>query len=307
MMFAPLVFGNGLTIDALVDSGAYISAIVWSELDRIQEQALASIFEIDDPPNFENLSANGQLEKPIATATLKFYMGNNTCAEHFDLMKNMTEPTTGLHSKRHSSVVVEAIHGLIRFPHSTMQAKNAAIGTSSKTQPVPTHNKTSVPPMTTKTITEFVDHPSKWPTTGTVTSVSKFAEAARLIISYSNTTISDIKAATRITDTPYLIKKNTQIAEFSVVTPKGSKFIKLVDTAILSMLLEADPDVSTYLNELLKTNRPEQQNNTFWLLTHKKIRAKLRIRPQYRHGSVKNYLNCKKKKNSTRRLTQNHE
>ena len=39
MLYVPLDFENGLTINALVDSGAYVSAIVQTELDRIKQQA----------------------------------------------------------------------------------------------------------------------------------------------------------------------------------------------------------------------------------------------------------------------------
>ena len=39
MLYVPLGSENGLTIDALVDSGAYVSAIAQKELDRIQQQA----------------------------------------------------------------------------------------------------------------------------------------------------------------------------------------------------------------------------------------------------------------------------
>ena len=33
------------------------------------------------------------------------------------------------------------------------------------------------------------------------------------------------------------------------------------------MIHEGDPDLITYLTELLKTNKPDQQNNIFWLPT----------------------------------------
>ena len=115
--------------------------------------------------------------------------------------------------------------------------------------------------MTTKTITAFDDHSSEWHTTGTVTPVGKFTEATSLLISHSISTKIDKKTAVRITNTtgsPYSIKKSTQIAEFSVVTPAQSKFIKQVDTGVLSMIPEGDPDLTTYLNELLRTNKPEQ-------------------------------------------------
>ena len=85
-------------------------------------------------------------------------------------------------------------------------------------------------------------------------------------------TLIDRKIAVRVTNTtesPYTIKKNTQIAEFFVVTPEQSKFIKPVDMAILSMIPEGDPDLVTYLTELLRTNKPDQQNNAFWFPTPK--------------------------------------
>ena len=82
----------------------------------------------------------------------------------------------------------------------------------------------------------------------------------------------DRKLAVRVTNTtesPYTVNKNTQIAEISVVTLEQSRFIKPVDTAILSMISEGDLDLITYLTELLRTNKPDQQNNTFWFPTPK--------------------------------------
>ena len=64
MLYVPLDFENGSTIDALVDSGAYVSALAQKEFDRIKQQSPSNILKIDDPPNFQNQVANGQLEKP---------------------------------------------------------------------------------------------------------------------------------------------------------------------------------------------------------------------------------------------------
>ena len=78
MLYVPLDFENGSTIEALVDSRAYVSAIARTEMDRIKQQAPGNIFKTDDPPNFQIQVANGQLEKPISTATLKVDTGDNT-------------------------------------------------------------------------------------------------------------------------------------------------------------------------------------------------------------------------------------
>ena len=185
----------------------------------------------------------------------------------------MTGPIIGLHFMRHNSVVIDTTHGLIHIPHLTMHVKSASSQASAKPQVVLIHHSIAIPQMTTKTITAFVDHISDRNTTGTVTPVEKFSEAASLIISHSMSTLSDRKIAvgvTKTTESPYTINKNTQIADFSVVTPEQSKFIKPVDTAILSMIPEGNPDLGTYLTELLTTNKPDQQNNTSWFPRPKK-------------------------------------
>ena len=176
----------------------------------------------------------------------------------------------GLHFMEKNSVAIYTTHGLIHFPHLTMQVKTASSQITTKPQPVITDDALTIPPMTTKTITAFIDHQSQWNTTGTATTLEKFTETASLLISHSMSTMFDKRIAVKVTNTtesPYLIRKITQIAEFSVVTPEQSKHNKPVHMAILSMIPQGDPDLTAYLNELLKTNKPEQQNNTFWFPT----------------------------------------
>ena len=216
-------------------------------MDIIKQQAPASVFKSDDPPNFQNQVATGHLEKPIATTTLKFDIEDNNFAEYLVLMKNLTGPIIELHFMRHNSVVIDTTRGLIHFPHLTMQVKSESSGTSIKPQIVLTHDSKTVPPMTTNTITTFVDHSSECNTACTVTPVENVTEAASRIISQSISTEFDKKRAVRVTNTmesPYSINKNTQNSDFSVVSPEQSKFIKPVDKAILNMIPEDDPDLS---------------------------------------------------------------
>ena len=270
MLYVPLDFENNLTVDALVDIGAFVNAIAQDDLESIKQKAPNNILKIDDSPNFQIQVANGQLEKPLSTATLKFETGDNSFAVHFVVMKKLTGPMIGLHFIRNNSVVIDTTHGLIHFPHLTMQIKRASSEKTTKSQPVITDEALTIPPATTKTVTAFIDHPSKWKTTGTVTPLEKFTETASLLISHSMSTIIDKRIAVRVTNTtesPYFIKKHTENAEFSVVTPEQSKHIKPVDMAILSMIPQDDPDLTAYLNELLRTSKPEQQDNTFWFPT----------------------------------------
>ena len=243
--------------------------------------------KLDDPPNFQIQVAIGQLEKPIATATLKFDIGDHIFAEHFIVMKNLTGPIMGLLFMKHNSVVIDTTHGLIHFPHLTMQVKSALNQTSAKPQAVLIHGSIIIAQMTIKTITDLVDLLSEWNTTGTVTPVEKFTKAASLIISHSMSTVIDRKVAVRVTNTtksPYTVNKNKQSLEFSVVTPEKSKFFKPVDTAILRMIPEGNPVLIAYLTELLKTNKPDQQNNIFWFPTPQNP-GNTDIIPRFRHES----------------------
>ena len=65
MLYMPLDFDNNLTIDALVNSRTFFSAIAQDDLETIKQKAPNNILKIDDPPNFQIQVANGQLEKPL--------------------------------------------------------------------------------------------------------------------------------------------------------------------------------------------------------------------------------------------------
>ena len=56
-------------------------------------------------------------------------------------------------------------------------------------------------------------------------------------------------------------QEKSLIAEFSIVTPEQPKHNKPIAMAILSLIPQADPDLTAYLNELLRRNEPEQQKN----------------------------------------------
>ena len=286
MLYVPLDFENNLKVDALMDSGASASAIAQDELDTIKQKASNKILKIDDIPNFQIQVSNGQLEKPLATATLKFEIGDII----FVVMKELTGPKIGLHLMRNNNVVIHTTHGLIQFPQLTMKVKTASSKTTTKPQPVITDEALILQPTTTKTITAFIDHPSKWITTGTVTPLEKFTETASLLISHSMSTMIEMRIAVRVTNTtasPYIIKKQTQVSEFSVVTPEQSKHIKPVDMAILRMIPQGVPDLPAYLKNFSERINPGSKT-TLSGSQHLKILDILMITPQHRQESSMN-------------------
>ena len=97
----------------------------------------------------------------------------------------------------------------------------------------------------------------------------------------------------------------TQIAEFSVITSEQSKHIEPVDMAILSMIPQGDLDPAAYLNELLRTNKPEQQKNTFWLPTPENP-GKLEDHSPIQTRILEELIELKNKENSTHKRAFSH-
>ena len=224
-------------------------------------------------------------------------------------MKKLTGPYIGLHFIRNKRVVIDTTQGLIQLPHLTMQVKTASNEPNSNPQAVLTDGALTILPRTTKTITAFVDHPSEWSTTGTVTPLEKFTKTASLLISHSMSTLIDNNVAIRVTNTtesPYSLKRNTQIAEFSVVFPEQSEYVKMVYMAILSMIPEANTNLTTYLNDLLRMKKLEQQNNTFWFPTPENP-GKPEDHTPTQTGTLRKSLELKKNRKSPHKTTQSLE
>ena len=55
-----------------------------------------------------------------------------------------------------NNVVIDTTHGLIHFPHLTMQVKSASSGKNAKPQVVLIRDSITVPPMTTKQPQHFL-------------------------------------------------------------------------------------------------------------------------------------------------------
>ena len=94
-------------------------------MDNIRQQAQNKIFKNCDPASFQLQLANGELEKPKPTATLKLHVEVNNFAEKFVQMKELTGLIIGLQYRRHISLVIDTTLGLILFPDLITQVKSA--------------------------------------------------------------------------------------------------------------------------------------------------------------------------------------
>ena len=95
MLCFPMDFGE-LTIDGLIDTGALSSAIPEMDLRIIRLLSPQSVIREGQPPNFQIMGANGQLETPKSTIELKFEVGDIEFHEMFIVIEHLTGPSIGL-------------------------------------------------------------------------------------------------------------------------------------------------------------------------------------------------------------------
>ena len=69
-------------------------------------------------------------------------------------------------------------------------------------------------------------------------------------------------------DHPYTPKKGTHIANFSILTPEQTKHIQPVNpTSVRHLLNNSHDDAIHYINNLLKTSKNDEVNETYWFPT----------------------------------------
>ena len=95
MLYLPLGFGE-ITMDGLVDSGAFINAMSWSDYFAIKMNSDSCVIKVYPQLPFKIECANAQLEQPIATADIQFNIGTYTFTDTFVILSRTSSPIIGL-------------------------------------------------------------------------------------------------------------------------------------------------------------------------------------------------------------------
>ena len=135
MLCFPMDFGE-LTIDGLIVTGALSSAIPEMDLRKIRLLSPQSVIREGEPPNFQIMVANGQLETPKSTIELKFEVGDIEFHEMFIVMEHLTGPSIGLMFFQRNHTVLDMRQGILNFPSFLMQLKTADHKYSNELEPI---------------------------------------------------------------------------------------------------------------------------------------------------------------------------
>ena len=91
MPYLPLEFGK-LTMNRLVDAGAFINTMSWSDYNLIKKNSDCCVTKEYPQTPFKIECANAQLEQPIATADIQFNIGTCTFTDTFVILSTTSFP-----------------------------------------------------------------------------------------------------------------------------------------------------------------------------------------------------------------------
>ena len=236
--------------------------------------------------------ANGQLEAPILTVELQFQVGDITFREKFVVMTGLTRPLTGLLFLQRNSTIFDMRQGTLNFAFFSMQLKNEDRTYPNVFEPI-------LYPV------ETILQPGKGATNWVKSQIFTDNEAiginqpSPLLENYEDLLVPPALSSTQnnkymvqisnFMNHPYILKKGTHIANFSMSTPEQTKQIRPVNpTSVRHLLNNNHDDDVHHINSLLKTRKPKKSMKPTGSQRHKTEAMNRNIRP-FKHAFSINY------------------
>ena len=272
MLYFRMAFGE-LNIDGLVDTGALSSAIPEADLTICKIQLLAPHTKLNErpPTEFQIMVANGQLEAPIATVELQFEVGDITLREKFIVMTNLTSPLIGLLFLQRNSTILDMRQGILTFSFFSMQLKNEDRTYPNVIEPILDPAETILQPGKRTTIWVKLQVYTDNEATGIIQPSPLLESNEDLLICPALSSTQNNKHMVQISnflDHPYTLKKETQIANFSILTPEQTKHIRPVNpTSVRHLLNNNYDDAIHFIKSFLKTSKSDEVKETYWFPT----------------------------------------
>ena len=317
MLYFPKDFGE-LNIDGLIDTGTLSNAISEADLRKIRLLAPHTILNEGPPPEFRIMAANGQLEAPFATVELQFEVGDITFKEKFIVMTNLTSPSIGLVFLQRNSTIHDMRQGILNFPFFSMQLKNEDRTYPNVIEPILNPVETTLQPGKRTTIWVKSQIYTDNEATGMFQPSPLLENDEDLLICPALSSTQNNKHMIQINfflDHPYTLKKETHIANFSILTPEQTKHIRPVNpTSVRHLLNNNHDDAIHYIKSLLKTSKTDEVNEAYWFPTpqnpgndkeHKTIQT--RILKELRELEQLEQLNPLEDTNSRNQILSNFE
>ena len=269
MLYFPVDFVE-LNTDGLIDTGALSGAIPEADLRKFRLLVPHTILNEGPPPEFQIMVANGQLEAPIATVEMQFEVGDIRFREKFIVMTSLTSPLIGLLFLQRNRTILDTREGIVNFPFFSMQLKNEDQTYPNVIEPILNPVETILPPGKRTTLWVKSQIYTDDEKTGLIQPSPLLKNDEDLLICPVISSTQNNKhmvQTSNFLDHPHTLKKETHIANFSILTPEQTKHIRPVNPTSVKHLLDNNHDDAIhYINSLLKTSKTNEVIETYWKL-----------------------------------------
>ena len=183
----------------------------------------------------------------------------------------MTGPILGLTFLKINSAILDVSQALLHFPHLTYAIAAEDNETASRHHKVTIKNQLTIMPDQCITIEAGINLRTIANTTGIIHPTEQYSREHQLVVASSLSTVSNSKIEIRVTNTspnPFTLKKNANVAEFTILSPQEAKQLHPLNSAALKVLAEDKTEQALeYVNELLKSSEKPQTTQNFWFPT----------------------------------------
>ncbi len=120
MYYAPLIV-EGFEFDALVDTGACLSAMPMSTFNRILESSPSNMLLCRDKPSFDIQAANGKSCPVLFKTIIAFSICGHQFQEEFLVLPEMNTPLLGLPFFKYNGINILTSTRMLQLPNMTVQ------------------------------------------------------------------------------------------------------------------------------------------------------------------------------------------
>ena len=186
-------------------------------------------------------------------------------------MTNFTSPLNGLLFLHHNSTILDMRQRILNSTFSSMQLKDEDRTYPNFIEPILNPVETILQPGKRTTIWVnsqiYIGNEAK----GNIQPLPlpENDEALRICPALSTTQSNKhMFQFSFFLDHPYTLKKGTDIANFSILTPEQAKHIRTVNPTSMRHLLNKNHDDAVhYINSVFKLSKIDEVNKTYWFLT----------------------------------------
>ena len=176
-------------------------------------------------------------------------------------MEKLTSLLIGLSFLQRNNTILDMRQGVLNFPFFSMQLKTADHKYTNVMEPICIREDVTIPPNGRHSVLMASQLYENTTVTGILQPSNNLTDDGDIAFCAALVTLTNGQVSVHLnnfTDSPYTLKRGTQVANFTVLTPEQMKYVKPIDPVSTWHLLQDNPEnAAYYASSLIKSTKPE--------------------------------------------------